>query len=250
MQQAVLILICHSLITSHHTHSKPINSRASPCVHPFIHHSSPLTTLLPSSSHPVLTGKDVGKSNWATLCSLPALSPCPAFLTCRLPVHYSISSIGGEKKERKKKKERQTRPGSWDQGGIRTWLPPVPDEGNGDGDWVGQSMDDSCRFGTVGLGSLDGSFTEKERREEKKGKKSRASKWQDAIRQGHSRDQAVGPFPVSAHFPCLLHRISLQTGDRGPGLPALYMVFSFLPLSLSFDLLPFRAPEDGGSSRR
>lgn len=130
----------------------------------------------------------------------PPVLPCWP-VACPTTTPSAPTTPLGKEKGKKKKKERQTRPGSWDQSTIRAWLPPVPDEGNGDGDWVGQSMDDSCRFGTAGLGSLDGSSTEKERREEKeKKRKGRASSGRMLYRRDTAEIKS-GTLPCLCPFP-------------------------------------------------
>lgn len=48
----------------------------------------------------------------------------------------------------------------------------------------------------------------------------------------------MGSFPVSAHFPCFLHRVSLQRPHRVPGVLCILYLFASL---FSFDLFPFRA---------
>lgn len=116
---------------------------------------------------------------------------------------------------------------------------------------MGQFVDDSCRFGTVGLGSSDGSSTEKERREEKEKKKRQSKQWSDAVPQGHSRDQEWDPslsLPISPVF-YIEHPCRVVTGVLACQL-CMYIGYCFFCLSFSFDLFPFRAPEDGGSSRR
>lgn len=103
MQQAHLILICHS---SHHITLKtnPWLPRLLLAVHPSTTHSSSLATLLPSSCHSVLTGKEVRKSNWATLRCLP-LSCLAGLSPARPPLHQLQLLHWGMKKEKERKRK-------------------------------------------------------------------------------------------------------------------------------------------------
>lgn len=114
------------LITSHHIHSYLPTLGAHTFLLAFllppfiIINNNGITIIVPFDSS---RGK-IWKNPTGPRC---ASSPCPAFLTCLLPDHYSISSV--KSREQGQRKKRQARPISWDQGAIRTWLPPVPDGG-------------------------------------------------------------------------------------------------------------------------
>lgn len=144
-----------SLITSHHIRRQHILSLL-PGHHPPV---IIINSILQSSSHSPARGERSGKIQLGHVAASPLSCPCR-------PVSCQAATPSVQSREAKK--EKQARPVSRAQGAIRTWLSPVPDGGTENGDCVGQPMDDSCRIGRVGLGSSDGSTTEKEGREEKK----------------------------------------------------------------------------------
>lgn len=136
--QQVMILI-DQLITSHHTHQPPTHTFLVSPLHP------PLIIIINTKNY-YRRGK-AWKNPTGPRCALYPVLPSYSSLSPARPLLHQFQQGKKEKKE-KANKTSPVGPGCHPAVAL-----PCPRWRDGDGDWLGQPMDDSCRIRPVGLGS-------------------------------------------------------------------------------------------------